>query len=471
MSTVYVHHLNALHQKESLTRYLPLSPEMRRAIETGVGELFDAAGGAALLKSSGDVYIKPNGIDAKAYCHTRPELVEAVIRYWFGAGAKRVYLFENSTQSNCTRLVFAASGYLDICRRTGAKPVYLDEEKNIVVDFKGFKRARAGVPESDPESYELSNFEMPRFVAERLIGDRDKNLYISLPKLKTHSMAEVTLGVKNQWAFPRQHDRRQDHNYNLAHKLADILGHVRPDFTIIEGVEATIYGHYPVTALADQCVLPFGVLIGSANVVAADLVGAKLFGLEAEDVPHLKIALDRGYGGDVKSFDDITVVGDISKYTNRYPTRLYDSFPPDVRLVKGGELLCKEGCLNNPLTLLQVLYHDYHGKGGWTLVMGKGHDPIEINKLDGRVLVAGYCAIREVGDALVKRLGRKNVYFSGYCNDLAATAAAMFHLMKVAPTSLIPMPFPKIMLYFFKALLHGTKANLPNPLSHIIKTV
>ena len=31
-------------------------------------------GGKALLKSSGNVYLKPNGIDTKPYCYTRPEV-------------------------------------------------------------------------------------------------------------------------------------------------------------------------------------------------------------------------------------------------------------------------------------------------------------------------------------------------------------------------------------------------------------
>jgi uncharacterized protein (DUF362 family) len=442
---------------------------MARCIEAGVKEIFDAAGGAALLKSSGDVYIKPNGIDGKAYCYTRLELVEAVIRYWFAAGARKIYLFENSTQSNFTRMVFELTGYGDICRRTGAVPVYLDEGKTVSRAFQG-KPAREQ-EERDPGFYDLGTFEMPVFVADRLIRDRDKNLYINLPKLKTHSMGGVTLGIKNQWAFPRQNDRRPDHNYNLASKLADVLSYISPDFTLIEGVEGTIYGHYPVTALADTCVIPFRILIGSANVAAADVVGARIFGLSPAEAPHLKIALDRGQGGQVRGLEDIDIIGDISSFKTKYPTDLYDSFPEDVNLVKGRELLCKEGCLNNPLTLLQVMHHDHHGKGGWDMVMGKGHDPAVIDKLRGPVLVVGRCAITETAGPLIRRLGRNKVYLSGYCNDLAATSAALFHLMKVNPMAFIPLPFFKALWLLVLAKLHGTRANVPNPLSHVIKTV
>ena len=464
-TSVIVRRLKASHQKESLTKFLPLNEALREEVFTAVKEIFDWAGGISLLKSSGDVYLKPNGIDSKAYCHTRPELVEAVVRYWREAGAKAVYLFENSTQGNFTRMVFALTGYSAICEKYGVKQVFLDEEESVVFQFRG-----KGEEAKEKNGYRQTSFNIPKFIVERLIERNDENLYIDLPKLKTHSMAEVTLGVKNQWAFPQQNDRRADHNYNLPHKLADVLGYIQPDFTLIEGIEATIYGHYPVTAFADECVLPFKVLIGSGNVVAADMVGAKLFGLTAEKVGHLRLAIERGYSQGVSCWDDIHVEGDISDFTQTYPSDLLQRFPDDVKIVKGKERLCREGCKNNPLTLLQVLTYDYGGKGGWTLVMGKGHSAEDIDAITGKVLIAGHCAINETSEALIKRLGKKNVYFTGHCNDLCATVNAMCHLMKVDPLKLAPMPFFTSLKLLAIAKLKGTRANIPNPFAHLIKT-
>lgn len=456
---VYVRHLQSEYQKESRTQFLPLSREMTEEIRSTVYEILDSAGGEALLKSSRNVYIKPNGIDGKAYCFTRPELVRAVVDYFREHGANKIYLFENSTQSNFTRLVFELTGYAKICKETGAVPVYLDEDKGQIFEFKG------------KDDYQSSRFEMPDFVIHNLIEDRDKNLYISLPKLKTHSMAGVTLGVKNQWAFPRQSDRGYDHNHMLGNKLVDVLSYVRPDFTIIEGVEGTIYGHYPVTALADKAVLPLKLIIAGSNVVATDMIGAKVFGLGLEDVKHLKIAVEKGLSEGVTSYDDIEVDGDISMYTTKYPTDLYDAFPDDVRRIYGKTMACKEGCVNNPMTLLQILYNDHHGKGGWTMVMGKGFDMEEIDSIQGKVLVVGHCAIDEVGEYLVKKLGKKNVFFSGKCNELAKSAAAMFYLMKVSPLEFAPIsPFVSVKCILL-AKLHGTKALVPSLLSKHFKTV
>ncbi|MDD4074724.1 MAG: DUF362 domain-containing protein [Eubacteriales bacterium] len=466
ITTVYVRHLDAPHQQESLTKYLPLNEALKKEVRSAVYELFDKAGGGALLKSSREVFIKPNGIDGQPYCYTRPEFVEAVIAYWNEHGAKKVYLFENSTQSNATRLVYAVTGYDKVCRRTGAIPVYLDEDKTVPFAFKG-RPSQA----DDPNGYRMTTFDMPRFVVKHLIEDRDQNLYISLPKLKTHSMAGVTLGVKNQWAFPAHASRGFDHNYNLANKLVDVLAYVRPDFTMIEGIEGTIYGHYPATALADEAVLPLRVIVGGKNVVAVDMVGASVFGLTLDDVPHLKSAVEKDLSDGVKSLSDVAIDGDVSMYGARYPYDLMDAYPQNVRVMMGAERCCKQGCQNNPLTLLQILYNDHHGKGGWTMVMGKGHDTREIDAIEGRVLIVGDCAIEEVGERLLQRLGKRNVYFSPKCNSLASSAAAMFHLMQVDPMVFVPINPIRALGRLTLSKLHGSTALVPSPLSNRFKTV
>lgn len=364
-------------------------------------------------------------------------------------------------------MVFALTGYSSVCRKYGVKEVYLDEEKSVPFIFKG-KPAEA----QEAGGYTEITFNIPKFITENLIDRAHENLYISLPKLKTHSMAGVTLGVKNQWAFPQPGDRRQDHNYNLSSKLADVLGYIQPDFTLIEGIEATIHGHYPATALADKCVLPFRVLLGSANVVAADLTGARLFGLTPEnDVQHLKIAIERGYSRGVTSLDDVEIIGDISDFTKRYSFDLYPQFPNDVTILKGSERCCREGCQNNPLTVIQCLAGDYNGTGGWTIVMGKGNDHAAIDAIKGKVLVAGHCAIAETGDRLTARLGKKNVYYTGFCNDLCATTNALCHLMKVNPLLMAPLPFFKSIKLLLLSKLHGSQAMVPFFFAHKVKVV
>jgi hypothetical protein len=323
---------------------------------------------------------------------------------------------------------------------------------------------------------------MPRVVVEQLNQGRTQNHYVSLPKLKTHSMGVVTLGIKNQWGLPAHGSRRFDHNFNLHHKLVDLLEYLRPDLTLIEGVEGTIHGHYPATSLADQCVKPFRVLIGSRNVVAADLVGARVFGFEVDDVPQLKLSLERGYGdgirgpedivlsGDLESLDGIDLVGDMPE-EGKYPFDLIDHLPDDVRLVRGARRACREGCVNNPLSGIQVFHADHGGKGGFTFVFGKGHDPQAIDAIEGRALVVGPCAVEEVSQRLIERLGRRNVYLSEYCNDICAVTEALFHLMKVNPTDLTYLGPMRSLYPYLMARLKRSSSRVPSLLSHMVKRV
>jgi len=335
---------------------------------------------------------------------------------------------------------------------------------------------------SDPRGYELTKFRMPAMVHEKLILEKGFNLYISIPKLKTHSMSVVTLGVKNQWGFPIHADRSPDHNYNLHSKLVDVLSHVRPDVTLIEGVEGTIWGHYPALAHADQSVRPFRVLVGGLNVVAVDVVGARIFGKRIADVPHLALAIERGLGGGVRSEADIAIAGDYSSYDDldvlnewsayggQYPDDLIPEFPPDVTVIKGRERACREGCVNNSLANLQILTYDGGGKGGWTLVMGQGFSDEVVAGIQGRVLVVGPCAVKEIGPRLIARLGKGKVYQSHECNDLTAVVESMCHLMKVSPFKLAPKINPlKGLVLIVQSMMNGSSGRMANPFANWIK--
>ena len=434
--------------------------DTKKGIEPAVREMFlYLEKSAPILKKSKEVYIKVNGIDFKKYVHTSPQVLEAVIKYLNGIGA-HVNVMENSTQANMTRIVFAINGYKEVCERTNANIIYLDEEDTKTYEFKG-KPSQ----EDDPKGYRLKVFRLPKTVV-KIIENRDTITYINIPKLKTHSMARVTLGIKNQWGFPQHADRGKDHNFNLHSKLVDVYEYIKPDITIIDGIEGTINGHYPPTAFADRLVKRFDILIGGRDTLAVDVVGARIFGLTIDEVPHLKIAYERGLGeGDLNKTN---VVGkSLNDYKEKYEWDLLQEFPEDVKIIKGKELLCIEGCKNNPLATLQGFAYDYPDKfkGGWFIVMGKGHDDdiVEQLKVEGytKGLVAGYCAIDEVGDKLRDAFGKRKVFFSGDCNNLAETVRAVLKLAGMTVFDLTPLSMERLMGLVDDAVKHGSTALTP----------
>jgi hypothetical protein len=217
-------------------------------------------------------------------------------------------------------------------------------------------------------------------------------------------------------------------------------------------------------------------------VVAVDIVGARIFGKRIADVPHLKIAVERGLGDGIESERDITITGDCSDYDSldllnewseyggQYPDDLIPEFPADVAIIKGKEMACREGCVNNSLANLQILTFDAQGRGGWTLVLGKGFSDEVVEGIKGPVLVVGPCAVKEIGQRLVDRLGKGKVYLSHECNDLRAVVESMCHLMKVSPFKLAPPINPlKGLVLIIQAMMNGSSGRMTNPFANFIK--
>ena len=324
-------------------------------LDRAVEEVFAPFGGAAaLLAGREEVHIKVNAVDFKPNTFTHPDALRAVIRVLKKAGARRVYVIENCTQGNFTRLVFRVSGLEKAAKQEGAIPVYLDEGPQVPVVL--------------PRLGDIVR--VSAWVRDRLIDGRGDVFYLNMPKLKMHLMAQVTLGVKNQFGLVTQADRIRDHNWKLHRKLADIMSVVRPDFTLIEGLYAFNHGHHAPEGLQDRCVEKLGVFIGSDDTVAADAVGSHVMGVDPREVEHLTLAAEDGWGE--IDLEKIEIIGDIQPYLRNYTWEMLDVFPPDVKLLKGEERCCPEGCWLNTLAVLQMLYVDFaagrrlqhpHGKG------------------------------------------------------------------------------------------------------------
>jgi len=431
--------------------------DTKKGIKEAVEELFSNLEKDGLeLKSSKDVYIKVNGINIYPHVHTSPEVLEAVIEYLKNK-VQKIYVMENASQAAITRVVFAITGYKEICEKWGANIIYLDEEKTKEFEFKG-----KGSAKDDPTGYNLKTFRLPKTIV-KIIESRDKYMYINLPKLKTHCMARVTLGIKNQWGYPQHEDRGKDHNFNLHSKLVDVFEYIQPDATIIDGTTGTIHGHYPPIAFNDKQIIDFNILIGGRDTLAVDVVGARVFGMTLNEVPHLKIAHERGLGEGILS--KINVIGkNLADYKEKYEWDLVQQFPEDVKIVKGKDLVCIEGCQNNTLNCLQLLAYDVPDKfkGGWFIIMGKGHDDnlAEHLRVEGykKGLVVGYCAIDEVGEKLRKEFGKRRVYFSRDCNNLVETLRAEYALSGTGGYDLYPGPPEKFMELAEEARKHGTTA-------------
>ncbi len=416
------------------------------SIEEGLDEIFGEFGGVGSVIPQGHrVAIKPNAVHYSPFSHTDPAVVGSLLAYLRDHGYRKLEVMENATAGNFTRLVFSAAGYARLCKRHGARAVYLDEGPTSEIILPG---------EEEPTR-------LPKRLYEDFIVRREGRFYLNLPKLKTHSMTTVTLGVKNQQAFPVHADRMARHNKDTLHRrLASIYEIIRPDFCIIEGLNVVFHGHVPPAKLAGECVAPLGVLIGGKDTLAADAVGARALGYEVDEVEHLRLCRERGLG--VGKLSEIEVSGaPLSRFGERYPHTLLGRFHPDVRVVEGKEKACTEGCKGNSLCLQEMLTNDYRGKGGWTLVFGKGLDEARLSEATGDILVAGPCAVKERGAWLKERYPGRKIYFVNACNDLMTNATYQARLMGVHPIKMSPINPVKSAWLLLMAKLHGSTARIP----------
>ena len=431
-------------------------------LEPAVEAMFAPHGGVeAVIPKNDDttVYVKPNGVHFSPQTHTDPAVLEAVLAYLRDHGYTRLAVMESATGGNFTRLVFQITGYAAICRRYGAEPVYLDEGPTVLVDLCDGTRAHiSGRLHEEIVHRDNNSSTGPSTRSGQGSG---RSFYLSLPKLKTHSMATVTLGVKNQQAFPVDADRMERHCHRTLHRrLAALYDLTRPDFCIIEGLTAIAHGHFPATALLDECVVPMEVLIGGADTLAVDVVGARVLGYRLEEVEHLRLCAEWGLGEGELSRIDVRGVG-LDQFTERLPHTILRRFHPDVRWVVGRTRACVEGCRGNSELIQEMLYNDYQGKGGWTLVCGSGFEEEDLADLPGDILVVGPCACEEVGDELARRYPDRRIYRVAEHNDLMTNTQYQARLMGVTPVNMVPLNPLRSAAALLRAKLRGLTARVP----------
>jgi uncharacterized protein (DUF362 family) len=421
--------------------------QARDNLQVAIDQIWAPYGGVrAVIPTGATIYIKPNGVHFTPHTHTDPAVLEALLAYLRDHGYERLVVMESCTGGNFTRLVFRVTGYGRICRRYGARPLYLDEGPVVEVGLRDGTRVR-----------------LSRRFHDEILAQRhpEEAFYLSLPKLKTHSMTTVTLGVKNQQAFPIDADRMAQHGHATLHRrLAALYDLVRPDFCLVEGLVATAHGHFPATALLDECLVPMDILLGGDDTLAVDVVGARILGYALGEVEHLRLCAEWGLGeGDLEK---VEVRGlPLARFDQRLPHTLLRRVHPDVAWVVGHQRACVEGCRGNSEAIQELLYADHGGRGGWTLICGSGFQEADLDDLPGDILVVGPCACEEVVDRLRHRYPGRRLYLVPEHNDLMANTRYQARLMGVMPVRLVPLHPLSSAFSLLQARLHGLKARVP----------
>lgn len=250
------------------------------AIRGGEAEaMFDlgisALGGMSnFVKKGQKVVIKPNiGWDVvpEKAANTNPALIKRIAEHCFRAGAKEVYVFDNT----CDDWVK--------CYKTSLIEKYA-------------KDAGAKVVPGNSESYyqEVSipgAVKLKTAMVHELILESD--VFINVPVLKVHSSAKMTASLKNMMGVVW--DRRFWHTNNLHQCIADYaLFEKKPALNIVDCYNVMVKNGPRGVSLADVVNMKAQVI--STDWVAADTATARMLGLDPAKVDYIPLSHQNGAG-------------------------------------------------------------------------------------------------------------------------------------------------------------------------------
>lgn len=117
------------------------------------------------------------------------------------------------------------------------------------------------------------------------------DLFITFPKLKSHTITKLTCSLKNQMGLFRPR-RKIAYHHALDELIVDCNLAMKPNLTIVDA-NLAMEGNYGPTYGSPK---KLGLLIASRDLVAADSFCAKLFGLNPKSIGHIKKAADKKLG-------------------------------------------------------------------------------------------------------------------------------------------------------------------------------
>jgi uncharacterized protein (DUF362 family) len=215
------------------------------------------------------VVLKPNLVefDPQGVINTHPALVAASVEAFRLEGALEVIVAEGAGHRRDNEYLLEASGLAAQLRDTGARFIDLNHDSVRRVQLK-------------TRFTDLGHLYLPETVL-------DAGLFVSMPKLKTHHWAGVTLSMKNLfgivpsaiYGWPKNvlHWAGLDGSILDINSVLDV-----PRFNIVDGILG-MEGNGPIQGEPRDV----GVLIFGRDPVAVDSTGARLMSIDPRKVGYL----------------------------------------------------------------------------------------------------------------------------------------------------------------------------------------
>ena len=218
------------------------------------------------------VVIKPNMVDVSPDrpIHTDPRLIEALVLHIGGLGAREVILAEGTSHNRDAEDLFRRSGYEALAKRRGIRLVDLNYDDIVPVKC------------ANPKATSLREIALPKTIATA-------DIIISVPKMKTHKLAGITLSLKNMfgvlpgmvYGWPKN----VLHWNGIPLSICEINATVKTHYSLVDGVVG-MEGHGPIMGTARKA----GVLVMGDNALSVDATAARIMGVDPARVDYLAMA-------------------------------------------------------------------------------------------------------------------------------------------------------------------------------------
>jgi uncharacterized protein (DUF362 family) len=234
----------------------------------------------SVLSTEKPILIKPNYINAShptTGITTDSRVVEGVVKFLKEHGIDDIIIGEGSGWAD-TFQAFKVAGIDAVAKRWNVK--LIDLNKDVFVEAH------------PPNPLALRKVKVAKTALQSTI--------ISVPKLKLHRHAAVTLGLKNMMGALAS--KGIMHNGHLSENIADLASVLKPSLTVIDGIIAG-EGHETSGNPVEM-----NLVIAGVDPVAVDAVGAAVMGVSPIEVRHLVLAEQKGLG--TCRLEKINVVGE-----------------------------------------------------------------------------------------------------------------------------------------------------------------
>jgi uncharacterized protein (DUF362 family) len=244
------------------------SEDLETVVRRGLTEL---GLGPALVKGK-SILLKPNLVEptrSAPQVNTHPAVVRAVAEVFRRWQAREVLVAEGQGHCRDSQYVLDESGLGQTIAESGLEFIDLNHDDVVEVpNSLGFTK--------------LKSLMLP-------VTLRRVNMIVSLPKLKTHHWAGVTLALKNLfgvmpgvcYGWPKN----VLHHAGIAESILDIAAAVRPHLAIVDGIIG-MEGDGPIMGTAKAS----GVLVMGTNLPAVDSTCARLMSIDPSKISYLRAA-------------------------------------------------------------------------------------------------------------------------------------------------------------------------------------